>query len=279
MTTRADGSSKSIGPLVCCAFGALLWALGCAGESARVDPASEGPPTLVYAGSSTVANFMQEAEPVYGKARFVLRTEPESFGGERMIQTGEVDLAGMACEPSEETLLLGIHATFLASDALAVVVNVENPIANLTLGELKRIFTGKVRNWKELGGNDVEIVPLVVMPDSATHTVFRSIVLGAEHYHGCRVIIPDSAMNMNVEAEPGAIGAISHSFLCLGGSVRVVNVGGEPPLPSNLKYPIRRPLYLLWRPGDQAIHDFIAWTTTRAAQVVIEKCFGSGNVW
>ena len=105
---------------------------GCAGESARVNPDGDGLPLLVYAGSSTVANFMREAEPVYARARFLLRTEPESLGGERMIQTGEVELAGVAREPTEETLDLDIHATFLATDALAVVVNTENPVSQLT---------------------------------------------------------------------------------------------------------------------------------------------------
>lgn len=264
-------------------LGAVLsLGVGCAGESPRVSsPAAkdEGPPLLVYAGSSTIANFMREAEPVYGRARFLLRTEPESLGGERMIQTGEVELAGVAREPSPETFDLDIHATFLATDALAVVVNTANPVRQLTLEELKEVYTGKIRNWEELGGSDLEIAPMVVMPDSATHTVFRSIVLDEEDYAGCLVIIPDSAMNMNVEAEPGAIGVISHSFLCLGGSVRVVDVSGESPLPSNLNYPIRRPLYLLWRPGNPVIQDFIAWTSTREARKVIEKCFGTGLEW
>ncbi|MFQ5928147.1 MAG: hypothetical protein ACE5MK_00495 [Acidobacteriota bacterium] len=62
-------------------------------------------PTLRYAGSSTIAHFIRDVEPVYGQVRFVLDTEPESVGGELAILEGRADLAGVAGHPKPETLV------------------------------------------------------------------------------------------------------------------------------------------------------------------------------
>jgi phosphate transport system substrate-binding protein len=235
---------------------------------------ANSPPTLVYVGSSTVANFLREAEPVYRRVRLTLDTLPESVGGERAIQEKEVDLAGVAFEPSDETLALGVRAELIGTDVIAVAVNESNPVSDLSLEQLKGIFTGKIRSWKEAGGPDLPVHPFVVAEESATRHVFRALVLDGEDFAGCEVVRPDSNLPMMVEAEPGGIGAISHSFLCSGGVVRVVRVGGEPALPDNEKYPISRPLYLLWRPGNPEVEALITWTRTPAAAEVLAKCFG-----
>jgi len=241
-------------------------------ESSAVDEPEL--PTLLYIGSSTVANFLREAEPIYGRARFALDTIPESVGGEIAIQERHVELAGIATHPSPQTLDLGVQATLVGTDTLAVVVNVKNPVTRLTLAQLKGIFTGAIRNWKEVGGPDLSIQPFIVGKESATHRVFRSLVLGGADYMSCEVVRPDQNLPMTIEAEPGGIGMISHSFLCSGGEVRVLAVEGESPLPSNVRYPIARPLYLLWWPGNPTVTDFIAWASTEAAAKVRARCFG-----
>jgi phosphate transport system substrate-binding protein len=258
---------------------ALSWLPGgCAPAPAPAppaEPAPGGPPALLYIGSSTVANFLQEAEPVYKRAKFVLDTLPESAGGERAIQDRNADLAGVAWDPLEETLERGVRATLIGTDTIALAVNERNPVTQLSLAQLRGIFTGRIRNWKEVGGLDMEVVPMIVGPESATRFVFRARALGGEDYvPTARVISPDSRVPMEVEAEPGAIGTISFSFLCAGGVVRVLSVGGSAPLPTSLDYPIARPLYLLWWPDNAKAAEFIAWTGTREGEEVLLKCFG-----
>ena len=204
---------------------------------------------------------------------FRLDTAPESLGGERLFQDGEGDLAGMACEPSEETFTRGIRAELIGVDALAVVVNMQNPVTGLRREDLRGIFSGEMTSWKEFGGPDLDIVPHVVGPDSATRRVFRRSVLDDSEYGEHRLVIPDADMNLRVEAEPGGIGFISYSFLCAGGEVRVLTIDGETCLPDNRRYPLVRPLYLLWRPGAPRTDDFIEWVRTPAARELIEKCF------
>jgi phosphate transport system substrate-binding protein len=234
--------------------------------------------TLLYVGSSTIANFIHEAERPYGKARFMVDSVPESLGGELAVQDGNADIAGVAWEPAEETLARGIEATLIGTDTIAVVVNEKNPITRLSLGQLRGIFTGKTANWKELGGPDLAIVPLAVGRESATRAVFRALAMGGEHYApGTRVVIPDSNIPMAVEAEPGAIGTISFSFLCSGGVVRVLSIDDAQPIPGDVAYPIVRPLYLLWKADNPKAASFMTWVKSPAGQEVLVKCFGKAR--
>lgn len=235
-------------------------------------------PTLLYVGSSTIANFIHEAERPYGKARFIVDSVPESLGGERALQDGNADLAGVAWDPAEETLALGIEATLIGTDTIAVIVNEKNPVTGLSLDQLRGIFTGKTKNWKDVGGPDLEIVPLAVGRESATRPVFRGLAMGGEPYApDTRIVTPDSDMPMEVEAEPGAIGTISFSFLCSGGVVRVLNVDGAQPIPGDIDYSIVRPLYLLWRADNPKAAGFMDWVKSPPGQEVLARCFGKAR--
>src|SRR5688572_7423256 len=123
---------------------------GCSSASTTPgDAGAETGPTLLYVGSSTIANFIHEAERPYGNARFIVDSVPESLGGERAVQDGNADLAGVAWEPGEETLALGIQATLIGTDTIAVVVNEKNPVTRLSLEQLRGIYTGKTANRSE----------------------------------------------------------------------------------------------------------------------------------
>jgi phosphate transport system substrate-binding protein len=71
------------------------------------------------------------------------------------VKSGKVDVGGLCCAPKEEELTkLGYKAFPLAYDALVIIVNNANPITNLTVQQVRNIFTGKIKNWKEAGGQD-----------------------------------------------------------------------------------------------------------------------------
>ncbi len=247
----------------------LAVAAGCVGA-----PNNGGAPTLHYVGSSTIAHFIKDAELACGRARFVVDTEPESAGGEAAILEGRADLAGVARQPNPEVLNEeGLVATRIGQDAIAVVVHQSNPVDGLTRAQLKGIFSGKLHNWKEVGGPDLPIQPYIVGPASATRKVFRSTILGEASYDGCEVVRPDADIPMKVEEEPGGIGQISFSFLGACGHVKALRVDGQEPVPTNPDYPIARPLYLLWWQGRSRVAEFIAWTTTQEAQAVLLKRF------
>ena len=254
------------------ALPALVAALGCQTQPPRPEA------TLHYVGSSTVAVFLREAEPVYGAIEFELDTLPESEGGERAILAGEADLAGIATRPRIETLRAGVVATLIGRDAIAVIVNARNPITNLSSEDLRRIFSGEVENWREVAGPDLTIEPFIVGPESATRRIFGATVLGGADYAGCEEVRPDEDILAAVAGADGGIGQISLSFLEHSRGIRPVSVDGEVPSSVNLDYPITRPLHLLWREGRPAIERFVDWTQSDEGQRLVMRHFIGARV-
>ncbi len=253
--------------------GGLMATLTMLVGAAAVRAQDSSKPVLRYVGSSTIANFIRDAEPAYGRIRFILDTDPESAGGEIALLEGRADLAGVAGKPKPETLRKGVVATLIGRDAIAVVTNPANPVTSLLRSQLKDIFTGRLHNWKELGGPDLAVRPFIVGPASATRKIFRSAVLGAEDYAGCETVRPDAEIITKVAAEPGAIGHVSFSFLSAGGPVKACAVEGQRPVPTNFGYPIARSLYLLSWPGRTRVAEFISWTSTPKTRALLLKRF------
>ncbi len=231
------------------------------------------PVELLYVGSSTVGLFVREASLAWPGGHFTLDTGPESDGGERAILESATDLAGVAREPRPETLAAGVEATLIGRDAIAVIVPLSLSVTGLSLEQLRGIFTGRITNWKELGGPSLPVRPLIVGPDSATRRVFREAVLGGEDYAGCEVATPDADLVQRVAVTPGAVGQISFSFLSGSTAVRALPVEGATPSVTNFDYPITRPLYLLWRAGDPAVQAFVHWALGPQGQRVVMRYF------
>ncbi len=228
---------------------------------------------LHYVGSSTIGNYIADADSVYTKAWFDLNTAPESAGGELAIVEGRCDLAGVANIPSAKTLQRGVASALIGWDAIAVLTHPDNPVNNLTLSQLKGIFTGQITNWKELGGPDLEIHPYITAVESATHKVFRSVVLGSEDYAACETVVPDADILNHLQNDPGGIGHLSFSFLTKEEKVKVLRVDGQPLRLTNPAYPITRPLYLLWWPGRSEVAAFVEWTLSAEGQRLVMKRF------
>jgi len=245
-----------------------LTALG----SCAAAPDEEYRPRLHYIGSSTIANFLRDAEEPYGRVQFQLDTEPESVGGENAVLEGRGDLAGVAGRPRAETLEQGVRALEIARDTIAVIVHPSNPVRGLTRQELCAVYSGRVENWKELGGDDRPVRALIVGPDSATRNVFRACVLREIDYAGCAVVRPDADMLTRVAGDPGAIGQLSRSFLIGTVDVKVLAVDGMLPGEASA-YPIARPLFLLWWPGRRRVAEFAEWCLSPAGRAVLMKRF------
>ncbi len=231
------------------------------------------PVSRSYIGSSTVGNFITDAKAVYPQVSFNIDTEPESTGGEHAIREGKTDLAGIARLPSKEIQNSGINATLIGWDAIAIIVNNDNPIENITAQQLKDIYIGKITNWQELGGKNIPIQPYIVDIESATRKVCRSIILGREDYLDCQEISPDRDIISRVQNDLGGLGQISFSFIKDNQYVKTVRINDQALELENRNYPITRPLYLLWRQGDDAISDFVQWTTSYQGQNIIMQRF------
>ena len=246
--------------------------------------AQDGVITVKYTGSSTIANFIRDAQPAYQLLEFDINTQPESSGGEQAILNYTTDLAGVARMPNPEIAEAGIRSALIGRDIIAVVLNEQNSVSKLSTAQLQGIFTGKVTNWRELGGSDIPIHPYIVGEESATRGVFKAAVLGDDDYAGCKEISPDVNVLLEVKDDLGGIGHISSSFLksvafvYVSKYIKLAEVDGEKPVNSNSNYPINRPLYLLSRDSNTDIKAFVDWAESGPGQYVVEQHFiGNGK--
>jgi phosphate transport system substrate-binding protein len=119
-------------------------------------------------------------------------------------------------------LSFGVYASQITHDGdsgsiennmVSVIINPENPVQELSPEQLKGIFTGRITNWSEVGGDDFPIRPLIVRNSSETRNIFRKNVLGSDDYDGCTVIAPDNRIVSTVSKDKSAIGHISLEFI------------------------------------------------------------------
>lgn len=228
---------------------------------------------LRYMGSSTVGLFIVDASAEYRRAIFKIDTRTESDGGEACIPRAACDIGGVARALSGARSG-DVAVTLIGRDVITALVNADNPVKALTSAQLKGIFTGAITNWRELGGHDLEIHPLIVKEGSATRDVFRAVVMDDADYRGARVIVPDALIPTAVARDPGAIGQLSFAFLPRAHGVIAIAVDGQAAKVDNAAYPITRPLNLVtsYRP-PAAVKAFIDWTLSVDGQRVVKRNF------
>ncbi len=231
---------------------------------------------ISYVGSSTVGKFMQAAVDEYKASSFKINTKPESGGGENATAAGKTDLGGVAREVKPEILAKNVEKFLIGRDAIAILVNASNPVSELSMAQLKGIFTGKITNWNEVGGNDLAINVYIVNPQSATRKVFAKTVLGGAPYSGDRLqtIRPDPAVADKVAADKGAIGQLSFALVGDQSELKRLRPDGQEASVNNPAYPITRPLYLITKGAPSGeVKDFIDWTLSGAGQAVVKRYF------
>jgi phosphate transport system substrate-binding protein len=167
----------------------------------------------------------------------------------------------------------------VAKDGLSVYVHESNPIAEVTMAQLKAIFTGKVSSWKELGGPDANIIPYSRENSSGTYVFFKEHVLDNADFTPRAQNMPGTAAVVNaVSKEMFAIGYGGAAY-AKGIKILKVKKGATTPAvgPSeatirNGRYPLSRPLFFYVRAKPSAeIRAFTDWVLSPAGQGVVMK--------
>ncbi len=169
-----------------------------------------------------------------------------SGSGIRAVQEGRCDIGLSSRNLSPAEAQAGLSATVLAYDGIAVIVNPENPIRNLSCAELTKIYTGELTNWSSLGGAHLEIVPIGREAGSGTRSGFEE----ATNTQGlCRYrqeLTSSGDVISTVSRNPGAIGYAS--LAALKDTVKRLSIDGAAPTERSIQegsYPIRRPFLLI----------------------------------
>ncbi len=234
-----------------------------------------GNPVIKYEGSSTAGLFMKDAAKVYKKAVIKVSVLTESNGGEICPLAKTCDIGGVARDIHLFLIKRGLYAIPFAYDVLTAIVNSKNPVKELTSDQLKGIFSGKIKNWKEVGGEDRLIAVYIVGKESATRDVFKMHILKDSEYGvNSKVTRPDWRIVPSVNRDRGGIGHISYSFAANTDQVRPLIIDGQNPIDHQSEYPIRRILLLTtFGPPQGAVKDFFDWIFSDECREVIKKRF------
>jgi len=229
--------------------------------------------TIHYEGSSTIGKFISDASKVYRIVTFEKNVDTESLGGLQCAKWGSCELGGMANTLADEDRK-GIQAYLIGYDAIAVIVNQRNPIKNLSQKQLQDVFTGRISNWSQLGGENIPLSVYTVQDASATRHVFKRKILGDKDYAGTEMVSPDRRILSKVSHDWGGIGQLSFAFLENQKGVKAVDIDGQQATVKNPKYPVSRPLYLLTHGEPSSkIKNFLDWTLSQQGQKVLTKKF------
>jgi phosphate transport system substrate-binding protein len=160
----------------------------------------------------------------------------------------------------------------VARDALSVYVHPSNPVRDLTLLQLKGIFTGRIGSWHKVGGREEPIEVLIRPPNSGTHRLFQELVLDLEPYaEDARVCATTGEIVAAVEAQPRAIGYGGQAY---GAQVVHLRVEGAEPDEASVRdgsYPLARYLFLYTaRPPTGAAKSFIDHALSAEGQREVE---------
>lgn len=198
-----------------------------------------------------------------------------SGSGIQAVQEGRCDIGLSSRQLKEEESANGLEATVLAYDGIAVIVNPENPVADLDVETIARLYTGEITNWKDVGGNDAPVVLIGREAGSGTRDGFESITGTAEQCMYRQELTSTGDVITAVSQNPDAIGYAS--LASLKDTVRALTVGGVAPTEATIKdgsYVIQRPFVLVTRKDSalsdvaQAFFDFA--TSSDAAALIAE---------
>lgn len=170
--------------------------------------------------------------------------------------------------------------TIVAYDALSVIVNPENKVKKLTREQLEDIFTGKITNWKDVGGDDLAIVCYSRESSSGTYEFFKTTVLKNKNYASACLMMPATAsIIQSVSQTKGAIGYVGMAYV--NSTVSAISVSFDsgttyvaPSLTTAMDktYPVTRPLYFYYLKNiETVIKPALTWILGTDGQKIVKE--------
>ena len=241
---------------------ALALLAGCGSSAAPATttaPASEAPAKLSGTVATDGSTSMEKVIGALGEAfmeqnKGVTFTYNPTGSGSGITAVGEgrcdIGLSSRALKDDEKAS--GLKETVLALDGIAVIVNPANPVSDLDVETIAKIYTGEITNWKEVGGNDAEIVLIGREAGSGTRDGFESITDTKDSCKYRQELTSTGDVITTVSTNPDAIGYAS--LAALKDNVKALTVGGIAPTEDTVKdgsYVIQRPFVLVTKDGAE----------------------------
>lgn len=225
--------------------------------------------TVATDGSTSmesVIGYLSEAFMLANENVTVTYNPTGSGSGITAVSEGTCDIGLASRNLKDEEIAEGLEQTVLCYDGIAVIVNLENSVTELTLEEISQIFTGEITNWSELGGDDAEIVVIGREAGSGTRDGFESITETEDACVYSQELTSTGAVITAVQSNTYAIGYASMASASAD-DVNIVSVDGVSPSEETVSdgtYAIQRPFVLVTK-TDTELSD--------VAQAFFDYCF------
>ncbi|MDO9578127.1 MAG: PstS family phosphate ABC transporter substrate-binding protein [Candidatus Cloacimonadales bacterium] len=238
--------------------------------------------TINTAGSTTALPIVQAAAEAFMDKNpginISVRGGGSSIGIKSAInQSIDIGNASRKITKNETDLIdekqANLIETAIAKDAISIVVHKDNPVTNLTLQQLKEIFSGKIQNWKEVSGFDKEIIVIFRDVSSGSFMVFNEVVLdNSKVKENSMRLASNNAVATAVSYTPGAIGYIGLGYV--NENIKLLSIDAVFPsskTAQNDQYKLTRLLYMYTSETPRKpAQDFIYFIISDEGQEIVE---------
>ncbi|WP_319562376.1 phosphate ABC transporter substrate-binding protein [Marispirochaeta sp.] len=233
-----------------------------------------------FGGSTTLEGFLRPAIDEFTSLHpgvTISYDAPGSSAGVKGALDGTYDLGAASRKIKDTEKSAGAIPVVVALDGVAVVVNKETvTIANLSMDQIKKVFSGEVTNWSALGGPNAEIVVVNRDEASGTRSAFGDIALGDAKFTDKAIITTGNGdMVAKVGSTPYAIGYCGFAYITRDPGIKAVTVEGVEPTMENVlseTFPIQRPLNMVHTGDlDEVEQAFLDFLLSDDGQAIIEE--------
>ena len=248
------------------------------GGDASDTPAASVSGTVSTDGSTSMEKVIGALSESYMAANkdVTVNYNPTGSGaGITAVQEGTCDIGLSSRALKDEEKAAGLKETVLAYDGIAIIVHPDNPVSDLSIEQIAKLYTGEITNWKDVGGSDAEVVLIGREAASGTRDGFESITGTKDKCQYRQELTSTGDVITAVSQNPDAIGYAS--LAAIKDSVKALSVDGFTPSETTVKdgsYQVQRPFVLVTVEGkalSAAAQSFFDYATSADAADIIAK--------
>ena len=248
------------------------------GGDASDTPAASVSGTVSTDGSTSMEKVIGALSESYMAANkdVTVNYNPTGSGaGITAVQEGTCDIGLSSRALKDEEKAAGLKETVLAYDGIAIIVHPDNPVSDLSIEQIAKLYTGEITNWKDVGGSDAEVVLIGREAASGTRDGFESITGTKDKCQYRQELTSTGDVITAVSQNPDAIGYAS--LAAIKDSVKALSVDGVTPSEATVKdgsYEVQRPFVLVTVEGkalSAAAQSFFGYATSADAADIIAK--------
>ena len=241
------------------------------------DPTADNS-TISVSGSTTVQPLAEKLAEAFMTENTSIRIDVQGGGSSVGVKaagqgTSDIGMASREIKESELAEFPKLNVVVIARDGIAIVANADVTVSDLTVEQVRDIFSGKITNWKDLGGEDQNIIVVSREEGSGTRGAFEELVMGKDALITASAILQPSngSIRTTVSTTPYSIGYMSFGYL--DDTIKAISIGGIAPTEPNAadgSYPIVRPLNMLTN-GEPtgAVKAFLDFILSDAGQKLV----------